>query len=333
MSPEDEPNQTHQANTPKQTHKGVSMRVLIMGGTRFIGVYLTKLLVEQGHDVVLFNRGNKPSPVAGVQQIQGDRTDPAQLKAKLSGETFDAVFDNNGRELSDTQPLAELFKDTVKHFVYVSSAGVYLKTDQPPHVEGDAVDPKSRHKGKFATEAYLAEQGVPFTSIRPVYIYGPQNYNDLEAWFFDRIVRDRPIAIPGNGMHLTQLGHCYDLATAMAAVLGNDNAIGQIYNVSGDRSVTFDGLARACATAAGKSADDLRIVHYDPKQFDFGKRKAFPMRVQHFFTDIHKAKTELGWAPKFDLVSGLKDAFESDYQPSGRATADIDFSTDDEILS
>ncbi len=278
-----------------------------MGGTRFIGVYLTRILVEKGHEVVLFNRGQKPAPVEGVQQIHGDRTDPEQIKTKLAHESFDAIFDNNGRELSDTQPLAEIFQGKVKHFVYVSSAGVYLKSDQMPHLEGDAVDPKSRHKGKFETESYLENQGLPFTSIRPVYIYGPQNYNPLEAWFFDRIMRDRPIPIPGNGMHITQLGHCQDLANAMAAVLGNPQAIRQVYNISGDRYVTFDGIARACAAAAGKSPDSIQIVHYDPKQFDFGKQKAFPMRVQHFFTDIHKAKQELNWQPKFDLVSGLRD--------------------------
>ena len=303
-----------------------------MGGTRFIGVYLTKILVEQGHEVVLFNRGNKPAPVEGVKQIQGDRTDASQLKEKLSSEQFDAVFDNNGRELGDTQPLAEIFKDRVQHFVYMSSAGVYLKSDQLPHIEGDPVDPKSRHKGKHETEAYLAQLGLPWTSIRPTYIYGPQNYNDLEAWFFDRIVRDRPIPIPGNGLHITQFGHCQDLAMAMAAVLGNETAVGQIYNISGDRFVTFDGLARACVEAAGKSADTVQLVHYDPKQFDFGKRKAFPLRVQHFFASVNKAMTELNWKPEYDLLGGLKDSFQNDYQASGRHKTEVDFSLDDEIL-
>lgn len=307
------------------------MRILIMGGTRFIGVYLTKVLVEQGHEVVLFNRGNNPAPVEGVEQIHGDRKDAAQLKEKLSGESFDAIFDNNGRELSDTQPLVEIFNGKVQHFVYVSSAGVYLKSEQMPHVEGDAVDPNSRHKGKHHTEAYLAESGIPWTSIRPVYIYGPQNYNDLEAWFFDRIVRDRPVPIPG-GKFITQFGHIQDLAMAMASVLGNKTAMGKIYNISGDRYVTFDGLARACAEAAGKSAEDIKLVHYDPTKFDFGKRKAFPVRQQHFFADIHRAKTELDWQPKYDLVSGLKDSFQNDYLASGRDESEIDFSLDEEIL-
>lgn len=307
------------------------MRILVMGGTRFIGVYLTKLLVEQGHEVVLFNRGKKPSPVEGLRVILGDRTNPTDLQ-QLASESFDAIFDNNGRELSDTQPLVEIFQGKIQHFVYMSSAGVYLKSDQMPHIEGDPIDPKSRHKGKHDTEAYLEAQGIPFTSIRPTYIYGPQNYNDLEAWFFDRIVRDRPIPIPGHGQHLTQFGHCYDLAVAMANVLGNSAAIGKTYNVSGERAVTFDGLARACAVAAGKDPSTLSIVHYDPKQFDFGKRKAFPLRPQHFFCSIEQAKRDLHWAPKFDLIDGLKDSFHTDYLASGRDRAEVDFSTDDQIL-
>lgn len=308
------------------------MRILIMGGTRFVGVYLTRLLVAQGHDVTLFNRGNKPVPVEGVKQITGDRTDLTDLQ-QLTDLDVDVVFDNNGRELSDTQPLVEIFKNRIAQFVYMSSAGVYLKSDQMPHVEGDAVDPKSRHKGKHETEAYLADQKIPFTSIRPTYIYGPQNYNDLEAWFFDRIVRDRPVPIPGHGQHFTQFGHVKDLATAMIKVLGNDRAINQIYNVSGDRAVTFDGLARTCAKAAGKDPNALKIVHYDPKQFDFGKQKAFPMRTQHFFTDIHKAIADLDWQPEFDLMSGLQDSFQNDYLKNQRDQAKIDFTLDNAILS
>lgn len=309
------------------------MRILIMGGTRFIGVSLTKLLVQQGHEVVLFNRGNKPAPVAGVTQIHGDRTDASQLKEKLAGQKFDAIFDNNGRELEDTKPLVELFKDQVEHFVYVSSAGVYLSSDQMPHKEGDPVDPKSRHKGKYETEAYLESMGVPYTSIRPVYIYGSGNYNPLESWFFDRLTRNHPILIPSNGTYITQLGHVDDLAEAMVKVLGNKTAIGQIYNISGDRYVTFNGLAKACAEAIGLDPNEIKIVHYNPKAFNFGKRKAFPIRNQHFFADINKAIKELNWQPKYDLISGLKESFNNDYLALGKDQKEVDFSLDQEILT
>jgi nucleoside-diphosphate-sugar epimerase len=308
-----------------------------MGGTRFLGVALTRMLLAQGHEVVLFNRGNNPAPFDGVRVILGDRTDPLQIKEKLVYEQFDAIFDNNGRELTDTKPLVDLFRDRIRHFVYMSSAGVYLDSEILPYFEGDAVDPKSRHKGKLHTEAYLKqaydEIGFPFTSIRPTYIYGPQNYNDLEAWFFDRIVRDRPIPIPGNGKFITQLGHVEDLVSAMAAVLDKSSILGEIYNVSDMRYVTFTGLAQACAIAAGKTPDQIKIVYYNPKNFDFGKKKAFPMRGQHFFTDVNKAMTDLDWEPEFDLVGGLETSFQQDYLPSDRQNTDIDFSVDDQILA
>lgn len=77
-----------------------------------------------------------------------------------------------------------------------------------------------------------------------------------------------------------------DLATAFVKVLGNDKASRQIYNISGERFVTFDGIGKACALAAG--APEPELVHYNPKEFDFGGVKAFPLRDQHFFTSIAK---------------------------------------------
>lgn len=71
----------------------------------------------------------------------------------------------------------------------------------------DAVDPKSRHKGKLDTETLLQSKGTPWTSIRPVYIYGPLNYNPVEEWFFQRLKEGRPIPVPNSGMQITQLGH------------------------------------------------------------------------------------------------------------------------------
>ncbi|HAN45299.1 MAG TPA: 3-beta hydroxysteroid dehydrogenase [Cyanobacteria bacterium UBA8156] len=306
------------------------MKVLVMGGTRFIGVALVKQLVAQGHEVTVFNRGTRPAP-AGVRTLVGDRTDAEVLRDRLAAEDFDAIFDNTGRELKDTQPLVELFRGRLRHFVYVSSAGVYQASDLLPHFEGDATDPQSRHRGKRDTEVYLekafAEDGFPFTAVRPVYIYGPHNYNDIEAWFFDRLVRDRPIPIPGP--YLTQLGHVEDLAAAMAAILGNTQAIGEIYNISDVRYITFAGLAQQCAIAAGRDANALSLPEYNPATLNLGKRKGFPLRAQHFIASVEKAMSHLDWEPEYDLASGLRSSWEA-YQHSDRP--EPDFSTDDWIL-
>lgn len=69
------------------------------------------------------------------------------------------------------------------------------------------MDPKSRHKGKLETESLLVSKGVNWTSLRPVYIYGPLNCNPVEEWFFHRLKAGRPIPIPNSGNQITQLGH------------------------------------------------------------------------------------------------------------------------------
>jgi nucleoside-diphosphate-sugar epimerase len=117
----------------------------------------------------------------------------------------------------------------------------------------------------------------------------------------------------------------------MAAILGNQKAIGEIYNVSDTRYVTFIGLAQQCAIAAGKDPSQLNFVYYNPKDYDFGKKKAFPFRLQHFFASVNKAQQDLNWNPQYDLLSGLRTSFEQDYLPSNRQQADIDFSTDEQI--
>lgn len=318
-------------------------KILIMGGTRFIGVYLSRLLVKAGHEVTLFTRGKSPvtQKIAGesdqeyaefsskVLHIKGDRKDFEFVKTKLSVSGFDVVYDINGREAVEVEPILDALPN-LEQYIYCSSAGVYLKSDILPHFEIDAVDPKSRHKGKLDTENLLTGRGINWTSLRPVYIYGPLNYNPVEEWFFHRLKAGRPIPIPNSGLQMTQLGHVKDLARAFLMVLGNEKASKQVYNISGAKYVTFSGLAKACAKAAG--FPEPEIIHFNPKEFDFGKKKSFPLRDQHFFTSIEKAQTDLGWKPEFDLVNGLTDSYNLDF---GRGTfrKEPDFSVDDMILN
>jgi nucleoside-diphosphate-sugar epimerase len=72
--------------------------------------------------------------------------------------------------------------------------------------------------------------------------------------------------------------------------------------------VTFDGIAKACAEAMG--VPEPEIIHFNPKDFDFGKKKSFPMRDQHFFASIDKAEKLLDWRPEFGLVDGLRDSYQ-----------------------
>mmetsp|Transcript_9859 Transcript_9859/g.23212 ORF Transcript_9859/g.23212 Transcript_9859/m.23212 type:complete len:352 (-) Transcript_9859:239-1294(-) len=302
--------------------------VLIIGGTRFSGAYLWKSLHDNGNDVTVFNRG-KTDPravaresdeafqgrLAAATALKGDRKDPDSLKELIDPSKYEYVFDMNAREVTDTEPLAELFvgQPNFKQYVFMSSAGVYLKSDEMPHLERDATDPKSRHKGKLDSEECLRKLNIPWCSFRPTYICGPQNYNPVERYFFERVDADRPVCIPGHGQHLTGLGHVEDLASAMANVCGReDKTTGKVYNLQNSQAISFDGVAKACAKVVGKEA---KIIHYDPSDISFPEgKKAFPMRPQHFFTNIHQAMTDLDWTPKYDTVAEIMaDSYENDF--------------------
>jgi len=323
-----------------------SKEVLVIGGTRFSGLYLWSELFKRGHKVTIFNRGKsaiKKLPKesedefnqrkAAVKIVNGDRTNPEDLK-KLASMKFDVIYDMNGREATDTAPLADMFNGKVDHFIYMSSAGVYKKSVTMPHAENDAEDVKSRHKGKLETEAYLKKIGIPFTSIRPTYIYGPMNYNPLEEYFFERLDAGRAVCIPGHGQHLTGLGHVEDLATAMANIIGRSQCKGQIYNIQDAQSASFEGLALLCGEAMGLKKENIQIKLYEKKQFDFGEKKNFPMREQHFFCSIDKAMKDLDWKPKYNMLDGLKDSYINDFKIKKAAgKLKSDFTCDDMVLN
>lgn len=304
------------------------MRILVMGGTRFVGRPVVAHLLAAGHDLTLFTRGRQPIP-DGVRHIQGDRGVEGDLAA-LAGDPFDAIVDSSGRTLEDTRRVLAQTGAPRHRLVYVSSAGIYGDSEVWPLDEEAPLDPASRHAGKAETEAWLLAEGIPFTSFRPTYIIGPGNYNPIERWFFDRLQHNRPVPLPGDGRLITQLGDVRDLADAMVRCLEVEASCNRIYNCSGRQGVTLRGLVAAAAEACGKDPASVEIRAFDPTQLAPKARKAFPLRLSHFLTDTHRLQRELAWQPRFDLLASLRDSFEQDYAQ----TSDVspDFSGDEALL-
>ena len=304
------------------------MKILVMGGTRFVGRPLVARLQAQGHALTLFTRGKNSVPT-GVEHLCGDRSSDEGLSA-LQGRSFDVIVDSSGRKQEDSSRVVAITGAPSHRFVYVSSAGVYADSEQWPLDESSPTDPQSRHAGKADTEAWLRKEGIPFTSFRPTYIYGPGNYNPVERWFFDRIVHNRPIPLPGDGSTITQLGHVEDLAEAMARCIEVDAAANRIYNCSGKQGISFRGLIRAAAVACGRDPDCLELRSFNPSDLDPKARKAFPLRLNHFLTNITRVERELAWQPSFDLAKGLADSYSNDYALN--PTAASDFSSDEALI-
>jgi nucleoside-diphosphate-sugar epimerase len=287
------------------------VNILVMGGTRFVGRPLVAALLAQGHALTLFTRGRQGVP-DGVEHCCGDRTKSADLQ-QLQGRRFEVIIDSSGRTLDDSRLVLEQTGSPGHRFLYVSSAGVYAASEQWPLDEDSALDPASRHAGKAHTEAWLQAEGIPFTSFRPTYIVGPGNYNQIERWFFARIHHGLPVPVPGDGTTITQVGHVEDLAEAMVRSLAVDAATNRIYNCSSRRGITFNGLVEAAALAAGKEPQNVDVRFFDPSGLDPKARKAFPLRITHFLTDISRVERELAWSPRFDAASAFHDSYVRDF--------------------
>ena len=288
------------------------MKVLVMGGTRFVGKSLVENLVLQKYDIDIFTRGNKPNP-KGTNLIRGDRNDLEGIM-KLKNNKYDFIFDISGRELSQTKALIENIKYSFERYVYVSSAGVYKNIQELPINEKDPIDENSRHIGKYETEEWLINNKIPFTSFRPTYIYGPGNYNKIENWFFERIVNIQKVPVPFDGSLITQLGHVSDLTDAMIKCLTQPNTRNNIYNCSGERGVTIKELIYMCADICNIERKSIELVSFDHRKLDQKSRKSFPIRLNHYQTSISKIKKDLNWKPKFNLFNGLKNSYENDFK-------------------
>ena len=304
------------------------VQILLMGGTRFVGKPLVSRLLQQGHRLTLFTRGRQPVP-EGVEAVNGDRGDDQALD-QLKGRSFDVIVDSSGRTLTDSQRVLQRTGAPTHRFLYVSSAGVYAGSHTWPLDEDSPLDPASRHVGKGETEQWLMREGIGFTSFRPTYIVGPGNYNPVERWFFDRIVNDRPVPLPGDGTTITQIGHVEDLAEAMARSLEVDASCNRIYNCSAKKGITFRGLIEAAALACGREPASLDLRSFDPAGLDPKARKAFPLRLSHFLTDISRVERELAWTPRFDAHACMEDSYKRDYALA--PTAEPDFSGDQALI-
>ncbi|XP_054818475.1 chloroplast stem-loop binding protein of 41 kDa a, chloroplastic [Prosopis cineraria] len=308
------------------------------GGHAVIGFYFAKELLGNGHSVTILTVGEESSekmkkpPFTRFSEIvsAGGRTiwgNPKEIESVVAGEPFDVVLDNNGKDLDAVRPVIDWAKSSgTKQFLFISSAGIYKSTDEPPHVEGDVVKADAGHVG---VEKYVEETFGNWAVFRPQYMIGSGNNKDCEEWFFDRIARNRPVPIPGSGLQLTNISHVRDLSSMLTlAVQKPEAANHSIFNCVSDRAVTLDGMAKLCAQAAQRP---VNIVHYDPKAVGVDAKKAFPFRNMHFYAEPRAAKEKLGWTSTTNLPEDLKERFD-EYVKIGRDKRDMKFEIDDKIF-
>lgn len=305
------------------------MRVLVIGGTEFISLHLVQALLRDRHEVVVLNRGRHPERAPkGARTIVCDRKDATALKSALAGERFDGLVDVTYAPTTgaDIDALLAALGGRVGHAIFVSTGRVHDHALPMPLAE-DA--PRTLYWGEYARlkiegeDAYL-RSGVPATIVRPTHVYGPLNTRNNETFFFDRLVRGRPILVPGHGGWLRQFGHVSDLADAMAAMLGDRRTFGQAYNVTGEEIVTQVGFVDLIAEVVARPA---RFVYVS--KAPFGQNLAYDAHAVYTTT---KLRRELGLVPSYTLASGLAQTFAW-YRREGLDRRDVDFREEDALLA
>ena len=305
------------------------MRVLVVGGTEFISLHLVRALLRDRHEVVVLNRGRHPGRVpAGVKTIVADRKDHAALGRVLAGERFDGLVDITYAPTTgdDVRALLAALDGRAGHAIFVSTGRVHDHALPIPYHEDT---PRNLYWGEYAKnkiegeDAYLGS-GLPASVVRPTHVFGPLNTRNNETFFFDRLVRGRPVLVPGPGGWLRQFGHVEDLADAMAAMLGDRRAFGRAYNVSGEESITQVGFVELIAEVIERPASLVHVA-----KAPFGQNLVYDCHAVYTTTRI---RAELGLRPRYTLTSGLAQTFEW-YRSEGLDRRDVDFSQDDALLA
>jgi nucleoside-diphosphate-sugar epimerase len=314
------------------------VKTLVIGGTEFISLHLVRTLVRAGHEVTVLNRGRQPGRLPpGVRALTCDRKDHAALRATLATERVDALVDIAYAPTTgeDVEALLRALEGRVAHALFVSSGRVY---DHALPIPFDERTPHNLYWGDYARNKIAGEdallrasreRGLPVTIVRPTHVYGPLNTRNNETFFFDRLLRGRPILVPGAGGWLRQFGHVEDLADAMVAMLGDRRAFGQAYNVTGEEIITQVGFVELIADVIKRSPT---LVSCPPAHgatpAPFGQNLVYDCHAVYTTT---KLRFELGIRPRYTLAGGLMQTFEW-YLREGLDRREIDFSAEDALL-
>jgi nucleoside-diphosphate-sugar epimerase len=321
------------------------MRVLVLGGNRYIGLHLVHELARRDHEVTVINSHEAPLP-EGVRRIHGDRREPGVLWSLLSRrrDEFDVVFDNTAYRPSDLNPVLEAFRNRPVQIVFTSSSAVYRRSFIQPiretfrtHDPHDRDPRKAYGVGKVQCEQLLRQEwerhGTITTSLRVVHTLGPMSpLASRDPVFFARLEEGRPIFVPGEGFAALHLVHVQDVARLMASLVGNPIVAGQIYNVAGAEVTSIIGAIHLMARAVGVEPN---IVHV-PMELARGRTPPLvhwgEALTGGMMFSIDKALRDLDWTPEFGLEDGYRQSYEW-FKAGGRDRYEFDFSGDDELLA
>lgn len=246
------------------------MKVLILGGTRFLGRALVEEALKRGHEVTLFNRGNNSDVFPDVEQLTGDRNGDV---SQLENRKWDAVMDTCGMTPLQIKKIADVIGDNVEHLTYISSISVYpdwiprnIAEDYHVHsippedvlgeIEKGAVSPYEYYGGMKVACEVEAEKHWPnrVLNVRAGLLVGSYDYTDRLPYWIHRVAQGGTVLVPGRPDRAVQFIDVKDMA-AWALTMAENRKSGT-FNVTGPGyELTMEKFLNTCKTVTGSDAE------------------------------------------------------------------------------
>jgi len=246
------------------------LKILVFGGTGFIGPALVEYARSRGHTLTLFNRGKTNADLfPDVERLKGNR-DPDKdegLKALEGGRKWDVVIDDTGYYPRHVATAATMLESRVDHYIFVSSISAYAKLDQVgmdetaelATVPDPAVETMGNDGEFYGGLKVLCEKAVEkafpgaTTIVRPGYIVGPGDRSDRFTYWPVRFARGGDVLVPGTREDPLQVIDVRDLSEWMVR-LAESRTLGTFNACGPEKKLTWGTTLDACEKAAGKNA-------------------------------------------------------------------------------
>lgn len=242
-----------------------SLKILVMGGTAFIGPAFTEMALARGHEITFFNRGRtNPHLFPGVEKIEGDRTVPEDVE-QLRGRNWDVVLDNSCYVPRVIDLVTDIVKDSVEQYVVISTVSVYAGYEDQGMTEDAPLatleDPSTEevtgetYGGLKVLCEQAARRALPdrTTVIRPGLIVGPLDRSDRFTYWPVRVSRGGEVLAPGEPTQAIQFIDVRDLMSFTLKCI-EERRFGTFHCTSQAGLNTTGKLLEQCRAVTGSDA-------------------------------------------------------------------------------
>jgi nucleoside-diphosphate-sugar epimerase len=296
------------------------MKVLIFGGTRFMGRYVLRALLDVGVEVTIANRGTREEN-KGAHNVICDRSQPGALE-QFKDSKFDAVIDFSAYASDWVEEAGKFFSGKISRYIFISTGAVYTSSQVfpitedfpkgPPHPFGPYAQEKIRSESLL--REFSAQGAFDTTALRLPFVLGPDNYEDRESFVFSRLLSNEPIFLANGGKSIHSFIYAGDVANAIVRILSLNRSNGsEEFNLAIPQATTSRGFVNLASEVCGIEPN---VISYLPEDFQIDtinfdlKNVAFPFPENNAYLSSDKILTKLGFAPAYDLKSMLSEYFE-----------------------